>query len=537
MLRAVELLNNAVDGQLPWWEWARFGLIWGEGKAHIDEYNYLLGPDAARDAHAAIDFYCSKMDAKTEAVVNHVLKVIGTPDADPRLEAVKAELRPIFFESSGSGATWLSGADLQASGPDGRPRSIFQPRSDQALRIGLLEDGTPLTFSGDESLISIAPPGSGKTQCNVFPNLLTWRGPAVVLDISGDLYEKTSKWRSEHVGPVYKFSPLEPQGSHHYNPLTFVRSEADYIWEDARLLADMMIVPSGGADQFWENEARTVLTAAIAHVCYANTPPNRPMHAVLDIMHGGRAWDEMIMGLRMAVDVRVMVQHGQSLSTMNEKTLSSVMQTARSSLGAWGGERVARVTDRSDWSPLDLRDGSNPTIYIYMRPNEVDAYLSLIRVFIGQHIRMLTGGAVPPADAKKILFMLDELPRLKNMPPIDEALNIGRKYKLQLWLFAQSLGQLEEAYKNGKGMIGSCGVRIYMNPGLQDGMAESLSEQIGYKQGALDGVRGKVVEASALAGPDWGDYQIVLGTASKPGKVKKAFAWQDPELASRMGSL
>lgn len=526
-----------MDGQLPWWEWARFGLIWGEGKAHIDEYNYLLGPDAARDAHAAIDFYCSKMDAKTEAVVNHVLKVIGTPDADPRLEAVKAELRPIFFESSGSGATWLSGADLQASGPDGRPRSIFQPRSDQALRIGLLEDGTPLTFSGDESLISIAPPGSGKTQCNVFPNLLTWRGPAVVLDISGDLYEKTSKWRSEHVGPVYKFSPLEPQGSHHYNPLTFVRSEADYIWEDARLLADMMIVPSGGADQFWENEARTVLTAAIAHVCYANTPPNRPMHAVLDIMHGGRAWDEMIMGLRMAVDVRVMVQHGQSLSTMNEKTLSSVMQTARSSLGAWGGERVARVTDRSDWSPLDLRDGSNPTIYIYMRPNEVDAYLSLIRVFIGQHIRMLTGGAVPPADAKKILFMLDELPRLKNMPPIDEALNIGRKYKLQLWLFAQSLGQLEEAYKNGKGMIGSCGVRIYMNPGLQDGMAESLSEQIGYKQGALDGVRGKVVEASALAGPDWGDYQIVLGTASKPGKVKKAFAWQDPELASRMGSL
>jgi type IV secretion system protein VirD4 len=71
---------------------------------------------------------------------------------------------------------------------------------------------------------------------------------------------------------------------------------------------------------------------------------------------------------------------------MNEKTLSSVLQTARSSLGAWTGERVARVTTRSDWSPLDLRSGTNPTIYISFRPNEVEAYLSLLRVFIGQHI-------------------------------------------------------------------------------------------------------------------------------------------------------
>ena len=45
----------------------------------------------------------------------------------------------------------------------------------------------------------------------------------------------------------------------------------------------------------------------------------------------------MILGLRQAVDVRVMTQHATSLSSMNEKTLSSVLQTARSSLGAWSG--------------------------------------------------------------------------------------------------------------------------------------------------------------------------------------------------------
>jgi hypothetical protein len=35
-----------------------------------------------------------------------------------------------------------------------------------------------------------------------------------------------------------------------------------------------------------------------------------------------------------------MTQHATALSTMIEKTLSSVLQTARSSLGAWTGERV-----------------------------------------------------------------------------------------------------------------------------------------------------------------------------------------------------
>jgi type IV secretion system protein VirD4 len=82
--------------------------------------------------------------------------------------------------SAGDGA-WLKPSEL--------PASPFGHRSDYAVHIGSFPDGTPLTYSGDGSLITIAPPGSGKTQCHVIPNLLTWTGPAVVLDLSGDIYE------------------------------------------------------------------------------------------------------------------------------------------------------------------------------------------------------------------------------------------------------------------------------------------------------------------------------------------------------------
>jgi type IV secretion system protein VirD4 len=298
----------------------------------------------------------------------------------------------------------------------------------------------------------------------------------------------------------------------------------------------MMIVPSGGTDVFWENKARDVLTAAIAFVCYSNAPDERPMSRITDIIHGGKPWEEMILGLQTAVDVRSMMQQGNSLSEMNEKTRDSVLQTAQSSLSAWTGERISRVTQKSDWSPLDLRSGRNPTIYICLKPSEVDSYISLLRVFIAQHIRMLTN-ELPPHGCPPILFLLDELPRLKQMPPVEEAIEIGRQYGIRLWMFAQSLGQLEQAYPNAEGLVGSCAVRIFMNPSSHDGTAEKLSEELGFRESALDGARLKVVEASELAGPEYKDYQIVMASSCKPVRVKKAFAWQDAELSKRMGSL
>jgi type IV secretion system protein VirD4 len=520
-LRVAELLNSAYDGDRRYHLW-RVSLLWGDGKGAVGRRQWL---DVDGDqVPRAIAYLNLSIDQTISAIQSHLQQCLANPSLKPGLREVLED----FVDQSAptGGGSWLKSSQVEAS--------PFATKSEYGLHIGSFSDGTPLTYSGDGSIVSIAPPGSGKTQCNVFPNLLAWKGPAVVLDISGDIYEKTAAWRAGHVGPVYKFSPLEPEDSHGYNPLTFVRRDPDFIWEDSRLLAEMMIVPALSSDPFWENEARTVLTSAIAYVCYSNPPDQRPMHAVLDVLFGGEPWNKMILGLRMAVDVRVMTQHATSLSSMNEKTLSSVLQTARSSLGAWTGERIARATARSDWSPLDLRKGDNPTVYIYIRPNEVEAYLSLLRVFIGQHIRMLTGGAVPPHGAPPILFMLDELPRLRNMPPVDEALNIGRKYGLRLWMFAQSVGQLQTAYENADGMLGSCAVRVYMNPSGADGLTERLSEELGYIDSMSDNSRRRMVEASALAGPEYRDKEIVLATGGKPAIVTKDFAYRSPELSQRM---
>ena len=239
-LRAVELLNSAADGKNEMYSAWRAALIWGDGKGvlgtvawkfHEQQQANPSEPNSAK-VEKALGIINVSVDQVTTSLMHHVGELSAQTNLAPELRELAQETSDRF---TGGANAWLKSSGLE--------KTVFAKESDYALRIGSFADGTPLTYSGEGSMVTIAPPGSGKTQCNVFPNLLTWKGPAVVLDISGDIFEKTSKWRAENVGPVFKFSPLEPETSHCYNPLTFVRNNPDFIWEDSRLLAELMIVP------------------------------------------------------------------------------------------------------------------------------------------------------------------------------------------------------------------------------------------------------------------------------------------------------
>jgi type IV secretion system protein VirD4 len=491
----------------------RMGIICGDGKA-------------LRTAASKGDIDLRKYPRSVETAVN---SIAGELTNCVRKYPDHPALRKLSARLFGDGGDLVPGAPLK-SGAKGVP-------VDGGLVLGLDERADAWWYyDGEGSLITIAPPGSGKTQSQVFPNLLMWKGAAVVLDVKGEIYQQTSKWRRENVGPVYKFSPLDPATSHGYNPLAEVRADPDYLWEDARFLADMMIVPSGAKDPFWENRARDVLTAAIARVCLEEDVAKRSMGDVLDVLHGV-GWDEFVAYLEARIDFPSMTRAGHSLASMEPKTRDGVLQSALSSMSAWDGERIARATRKSDWSPLDLRGGKNPTIYICLKPNEVDSYISVLRVFIAQHIRSLTSTKVPEYGVHPILFILDELPRLRHMPPIEEALEIGRQYGLKLWLFAQSLGQLKEAYHNADGMIGGCAIRMFMNPSLHDRTAQKVSDDIGFQESVIDGTRVKVVEANVLAGPDYKDLVIVMAANARAARLRKYFAYADDGLKARLGSV
>jgi hypothetical protein len=423
----------------------------------------------------------------------------------------------------------LVGGDELAAPPAAESKS-------PPLLIGLDENtGSKVFYGGQGSLVTIARAGAGKTRCHVMPNLLTWQGPAVVLDLKGELYDTTSKWRSQNVGPVYKFSPFDTtDATHAYNPLAFVRPDTDYLWQDARLVAEMMIAPSGAKEPFWENRARDVVQAAIADVCVAAQGQTPRMSGVLDILHGV-GWKEFIARLKDRLDVAPMYRAGHSLDSMEAKVKDSVLQTAQTSVTAWESPQVVRATYTCDWKPEDLRGKANPTVYICVGPQEITSMLSVLRVLIAQHISVLLSGK--PDPSKTILFMLDELPQLRYMAPVEQALAVGRQYGIKLWMFAQYLSQFQTAYENADGMIGNCGIRLFMNPSTADGTAQKISAEIGDQESILDGSRHRKVDPQVLAGPEYEDFVICLETSRVPYRVRKYPVDADPQFRGQMGRL
>lgn len=302
-----------------------------------------------------------------------------------------------------------------------------------------------------------------------------------------------------------------------------------------------MIVPSGAQDPFWENRARDLLTLIIADLAFWNRADDRPMSKVMSLINRV-GWKEFVERCQENPELSVMRDEGTSLANIEAKTLDGILQTAKSSLSAWVGERINLATKKSDWAPIDLRNGKNLTIYLCLKPNEINSYTSLLRVFIAQHIRGLTA-ELPAGGTAPILFVLDEFPQLRNMPPITDALEVGRQYGIRLWMFAQHLSQIQKAYgETANGMIGACAVRTFMNPSLQDGTAKAISEQIGLREGEQHGGKGYgiteankyIVDATELAGPAFKDVQIVMGVGSKPARVIKMLAYKDQELKKRM---
>ncbi len=536
--RILELLE--ADGLNRWTsDNLRAPMVWANGKATIGKYEAWRLEKVETGPNSTPFNSTPLVSSITEAIEWFMKNIARYPNFDSAVakvldvvnERFEAEPNnPINLEIKRrieGGNAWLD-----TDGFDGSTFVSNQP--DQGgIFLGNMPDGQECWFTGQGAIMTIAPPGSGKTQTHIIPNLLKWKGSAVVLDVKGELWDKTAGYRAKHVGKVYRFAPLDPDHSHHFNPLLLVRNDEDYLWEDAKFLADLIVVKGESKDPFWENKARELITAAIAVECIDLEPEKRDMSKVVSYCYGvdwnglkNTMVDAPIKAMQNAVTSLINIEVGSI------KTFEGIRQQAQSYLSIWEGAKVERSMKESDWHPNDLREG-NITLYIALKAGEIATYGSLLRVFIAQHLRTLIQD-LPSEDSPDILFMLDEFPRVKYMSELEEALEIGRQYKIKLFLAVQSIGQVQQHYKNADGLIGSCAIRAFMNPSNQDKTAIKISDELGFIENIVDGTRRKIAEPTDLSGPEYANNVIVLTSGSKPIKAIKSFAYQDAHLSERM---
>jgi type IV secretion system protein VirD4 len=395
------------------------------------------------------------------------------------------------------------------------------------LPLGIQADGRPLYYKGEASLLTVAPPGKGKTQCHILPTLASYQGPVIVLDIKGECYANTADWRRRNVGPVWRFNPVEPETSARYNPIAFVDDDPDEVWQSARFLAELLVLVRSQNDSTWESQGKDLLTLIIAYVTAMYEPHERTMVQVLDLVATIGLSDmlTMVSGPTSPFPgaMRRVAARFAQMASAAPKQFEGVLSGASQHLQVWEGPKVERTTAAADWKPEDFRGTPCPTLYLCIPPDAIETYAPVLRVIIGQHVRRLMRNH--DRSHAPILFLLDELPRLGKMDPIREALEVGRSYGIKLWMVAQYPEQLTQAYPGvGDGMMESCDVRMYMNP--SSATADKIAKAFGSSNNVLSKSSKPNLEATEIMGPVHRDSIFVLASNEQPVVLRKRFFYK-----------
>ncbi len=329
-------------------------------------------------------------------------------------------------------AHWGDGETLH------RPRGLLLGRQGREL----------LRVAGEGHVLTVAPTRSGKGVSAVIPNLLDYPGSVLVTDPKGENYAVTARWRRGLGAPVYAFDPFGvAEGGATYNPLDLIDAASAEAVDDARLLADMLVLPGAreGDQAFWNEEARGVLTGLILHVA-ANAPtelrtlsqvralltlPPEPFTDLLEEMQGTQAAG----GLVARAAARVLQKA--------DRERSGVLSTAQSHTHFLDSPRMARVLERSTVDLAVLKREA-VSVYLILPTDRMDAYARWLRLMIGCALLAMARTRGQPKE--RVLFLLDEFAHLGRMHPVQRDIGLAGGFGVTFWLIVQDLSQLKSTY-------------------------------------------------------------------------------------------
>ena len=343
--------------------------------------------------------------------------------------------------------------------------------------------GQYLRHNGPEHVLCFAPTRSGKGVGLVIPTLLTWPCSAIIHDIKGENWELTSGFRAQF-GAVWLFNPTD-SSSAAFNPLLEVR-RGEWEVRDVQNIADVLVDPEGSLEKrnHWEKTAHSLLVGAIIHVLYAEkdktlagvaaflSDPKRSfkktLHAMMATRHLGDDGPHP-----------VVASTARELLNKSENEGSGVLSTAMSFLSLYRDPVIGAITSRCDWRIADLVASPHPaTLYLVIPPSDISRTRPLIRLMLNQIARRLTEDLKTSENRQRLLLLLDEFPALGRLDFFETTLAFMAGYRIQSFLIAQSLSQIEKAYGQNNAILDNCHVRVSFSTNNEH-TAKRVSEALG----------------------------------------------------------
>lgn len=434
-----------------------------------------------------------------------------------------------------------------------------------------------LRADGEFNGITFAKSGGGKGIGTVIPNLLTYLGSMIVLDIKGENFLKSVAQRTKMGHQIYLIDPfgevahqiqgkllklnqaipedknnevelkkaktfyedlllkvsLDGEYLKGINPmeviLQLIGSENyDAVFDESGVLANAIVIRSGNEkDQHFDLKAISMLRCSILLLAFCDLFEDRPKNLlsvrelILDIFQNKKLLDSTVMACHDEKGrfYRYLKHIPAEFLLIGSEERNSVISTFQRHTDFIESPYVSTSLAREDGKIGDIKHVSK-TIYLVLPVNKLEAYSRLMRLWLDTIFQSVGKNLEIPQ--KRVIFLLDEVAQLGNMPSISRAVSLMRGYGVNLWFIFQDIPQLKSTYgEKWQTFIANSKIQQYFN--ITDSeTAKYLSEQLGPTTITVESVSSSDAEENkGLFGKKSKTYSSAARALMHPDEIRR----------------
>ena len=328
--------------------------------------------------------------------------------------------------------------------------------------------------------------GSGKTRFWLTPQLLQAHSSYVVVDPKGGTLEQCGVFLQKQGYRVKVFNSIDFSKSMHYNPLAYIRNEADIL-----KFVDTLIANTKGdgkeGDPFWTKAETLLYCALIAYIIFEGPVEDRNLNTLVDMIGGMEvkendenfmnAVDYMFAGLEKRKPDCFAIKQYKKYKLASGKTAKSILISCGARLAPFD---IPQLREIMSYDELGLdRVGDRKTALFFLISDTTPTYNFLVALAFSQMFNLLCeradnvhGGRLP----HHVRVLWDEAANTGQVPNLEKLVAVIRSREVSLCLFYQQMAQCKAIYdKNAETILGNMDSVVFLG-GRESSTIKEISE-------------------------------------------------------------
>ena len=329
--------------------------------------------------------------------------------------------------------------------------------------------------------------GSGKTRFWLTPQLLSAHSSYVCVDPKGGVLSQVGYFLQKKRGYKIKvFNSIDFSKSMHYNPLAYIKNEADILKFVDTLIANTKGEGKEG-DPFWTKAETLLYCALIAYIIFEGPAEDRNMNTLVDMISGmdvkeddenyKNAVDYMFDGLAKRKPDCFAVKQYRKYKLSSGKTAKSILISCGARLAPFD---IPQLREIMSYDELELdRMGDRRTATFFVISDTTQTYNFIVALAFSQMFSLLCeradnvhGGRLP----HHVRVLWDEAANTGQVPQLEKLVAVIRSREISLALLYQAQSQCKAIYKdNAETIFGNMDTMIFLG-GRESTTIKEISE-------------------------------------------------------------